>query len=248
MKCFLYILLIISLLFSCRKADDCLSNAGKEIVVESSLNEFDTLFVNDIFTIYLIQDTFNQIRIEGYENFVNSTTFEVKDNSLFLQNEHKCKFSKPNKKDIFVFITINEISRIRLNEASKVISETELNNDSEIGLIINSKYNEADLNLNCKTFYYWNTHLNGGKINLKGKVENLRLWNTSLGSVDASNLSAKNVLVDTDSKADCKVVANSKLDCTIKGQGNVYYSGNPDIIILNDTVSTGKLIYSEKKD
>jgi len=246
MKLYLYILLIISLLYSCQKAQDCFSGAGKEIITESSLDEFDTLFVNDNFTVYLIQDTFNHIRIEGHEKFVNSTTFELKNNSLFLRNEYKCVFTKPKSKDISVYITIDEISRIYLYASSKVISEKELLNDSEIGLIINSKYNESDLNLNCKTFYYWNTHLNGGKINLKGQVETLKLWNTSLGSVNASILTANNVFVDTDSKADCKINVNKKLDCTIRGHGNVYYSGNPEIIILNDTLSTGKLIYSGK--
>ncbi len=246
MKLFLYISTFIVLLSSCQKTRDCFSNSGEEIILESVLEEFDSLFVNDDFIVYLIQDTVNYISISGHEAFVNSTTFKIEDNSLILRNNHKCKFSKPKSNQISVYIKVNEISRIRLNAASKIISETELSNDDEIGLIIGSKYTEVDLNLNCKTFYYWNTHLNGGKIILNGKVENLKLWNTSLGSVNASNLSAENVLIDTDSKADCHVNSNIKLDCTIRGEGNVYYTGTPSVILVNDTSSTGKLIFSEK--
>ena len=70
------------------------------------------------------------------------------------------------------------------------------------------------------------------------EVEYLKIWNGSLGSVDSRDLSAENVLIVTDSKADCFVRVNNVLDCTIRGYGNVYYFGKPSVLIVNDTIST----------
>jgi len=245
MKKTLIILVLLTMVLSCRKVKDCFSSAGEEILNEFELPEFDTLVIKDDFIVNLVQDSINYIQVSGYESFVNATEFVVEQNSLIVQNNHKCKFSKPKSNHTKLFIHINEISRIKLNSSSKFISQNELTNDDEIGLIINSKYNEVDLKLNCNTFYYWNTHLNGGKITLEGDINILKLWNTSLGSVNAQNLITSGVLIDTDSKADITVNVSEKIDCTVRGHGNVYCYGNPVIIIKNDSTSTGRLIFVE---
>ncbi len=244
MKKFVYILIFIGILFSCQKAGDCFSSAGKEIVIESAISDFDSLYVNDVFEVHLIQDTINYITIIANEAFAESTTFNISNNTLVLENDHRCKFAKPEKNEIKIYIKVKKISRIRLNESSKLISDNVLLNDNEIGLTISSKFNEADLSLDCKTFFYSNTHLNGGQVILHGDLEYLKIWNGSLGSIDSRDLSADNVLIVTDSKADCFVRANNVLDCTIRGYGNVYYFGNPDVLNVNDTSSTGRLIFS----
>jgi len=163
---------------------------------------------------------------------------------LILDNSHKCKFAKPKSNAIYIDIHVKRISFIRLGGSSKVFSKNTLNNYNEIGLVATSKYNDADLIVNSKVFYFWNNHLNGGKIKVKGNVETLKLWNTSLASVDATNLTAKNALVENNSKGDCKIQVSNKLNCKITGTGNVYYFGVPKTIIYDDSLSIGgKLLF-----
>lgn len=244
-----FLVLIFFIIFSCQKASDCFKSSGKEITIEKTLNNFDSLYVNDVFEVELTQDTINSISITGNEAFVNSTTFKIENNTLILENNHKCKFMKPKTNSIFVNIHVKEISFISLGGSSKVFSKNELINDYEIGLVCKSKYNDANLIVNSKVFYFWNNHLNGGKIKVKGNVETLKLWNTSLASVDATELNTKNVLVENNSKGDCKVLVSNKLDCTITGTGNVYYFGAPKTIIYNDSLSIGgKLLFGGEYD
>ncbi len=245
MKKIYLIILLLPILFSCQKTLDCFSGSGKEVVIEQTLANFDSLMVADVFDVHLIQDTINQIKIEGHKKFAESVSFNISDNTLVLKSDHKCKFSKPEKDKISVFLRVKKICKIRLTASSKLFSDNVLENDNEIGLVSLTKYTEADLKLNCKVFYFWNMHLNGGKIKLSGQVDRLKLWNTSLNSVDAKDLIAKNVLVSNNSKADCTVRVLNKLDCTIKNTGNVYYYGNPEVVNLNDSVGKGKLIRIE---
>jgi len=81
-KVYILILIIIAIT-SCQKATDCFSNSGKEIVVEQTLGDFDSLYVNNVFEVELIQDTINSISIEGHEKFVNSTTYIIENNTSY---------------------------------------------------------------------------------------------------------------------------------------------------------------------
>ncbi len=238
-----FLILVLFFSLKCQKAKDCFSNPGKKIIVEYELNEFDTMVVNDVFFIDIVQDTVNLIKISGYEDFVNTTNFKIADNSLILDNNHRCPFAKPEKNKINIEIRVNKISRIKLNEASELKSVNTLVNDGEIGLIVNSKYNEVDLKLNVNTFYYWNTHLNGGKIFLTGIGENIKLWNTSLGCVDARNFVCQNAYVQTNSKTDCYINACNSIEVEIQNTGNVYYSGTPEIVIKYAENAKGRLIH-----
>jgi len=243
------IILSFILLNSCQKAKDCFSNSGKEITIEQKLANFDSLYIENVFEVELIQDTINSISIKGHEAFVNSTNFKIENNTLIIDNNHKCKFSKPKTNSVLINIHVKRISFIRLDGSSKIFSKNELTNFNEIGLVATSKYNDADLIVNSQVFYFWNNHLNGGKIKVKGNVETLKLWNTSLASVDASNLISKNVLVENNSKGDCKVRVSNKLDCKITGTGNVYYFGMPNTIVYNDSLSIGgKLLFGGQYD
>lgn len=243
MKRIYLIVIFLIIVSSCQKASDCFLGAGKEVVIEQNLSNFDSLAVSGVFDVHLIQDTVNQISIKGNKKFAESVTFNISGNTLVLKNEHKCKFSKPEKNKVVIYLKVKKISKIRLGVSSKLFSDNTLENDNEIGLVASSKYNEADLKLNCKTFYFWNIHLNGGKIKLSGQVEMLKLWNTSLNSVDAKDLRAKNVLVSNNSKADCTVRVIENLDCTIKNTGNVYYYGNDITVNFKDTLGSGKLVW-----
>jgi len=77
---------------------------------------------------------------------------------------------------------------------------------------------------------------------LHGNSEYLKLWNTSLFSVDALGLNTDNALIENNSKSDIYLNTRKFLKCKITGSGNVYYQGNPSTIIVEDTASSGKLI------
>ena len=105
-----------------------------------------------------------------------------------------------------------------------------------------SKLNEAVLQLNCTTFYYWNNHPCGGKLTLSGTVQNLRIWNFALMSVEAKDLTAYDALVENSSQGDCEVTVTGKLEYSIKNSGNIYLHGHPPQIVLKEKTSTGELI------
>ncbi len=242
MKKIIFIAMLLLAFAACKKAGDCMSNVGKPVIREFALSDFDTLVIHNNFKIYLVQDTLNKIVINAREKFADAFVYEIKNNSLHIDHNFRCPFMKPRKKEVILHIHVKEISLIKALNASKLFSQNCLTNDSEIGLIAGTKFFEADLNINSPYFYFWNIHLNGGKLNLRGTAETLKFWNVSLFGIDALGLKTDNAYIENSSKADIFVHPEKYLECKITGTGNVYYKGNPQEIIVNDSLSKGKLI------
>ncbi len=236
MKIILYIALIIGFvgINSCKKSMD-------SKVIERALGEFDTVTFNSSFEVFLIQGTENKIKIEGAERILENVDFSIEKNTLIIKNGFKRGWVHPSKNKIKVYLTVNQISRINANETCTIQSVNTLIGN-EIGLVFTGKLNQATLDLNCNTFYYWNNFPCGGKVTLSGNTNELKIWNVALMAIDAEHLISNYVLVNNASKGDCKLTCLQTLDYSISGEGNIYVSGNPSSIIKSGESSTGKLI------
>lgn len=237
MKRIIYLVLILASFqsfISCKKNMD-------QVTVEYALSDFDTLVLNSVFTVNLIQGSENKIKIEGAKKIVDKISSEVKSNTLTILNNYKGNWMHPKNNKITVYLTVKQLKRIVVNETCNIQSINALTGD-EIGLVMTGKLNEATLSLDCNTFYYWNNFPCGGRVNLNGNVNSLKIWNVALMAVDASELTANYTEVDNASKGDCKVKTNLSLIYKLSGEGNLYLRGNPAEIIKIEESSTGKLI------
>jgi Putative auto-transporter adhesin, head GIN domain len=239
MKSLIYIaiVLFLGIIFSCKKD---LQTVSKEM----SLDEFDTLQLRSVFEVYLIQGTENKIRIEGAKKMVNDIDATISNNTLKLKNNFKQNWLYPKSNKIKLYITVNQISKIYAIESCHIESMNALTGN-EIGLVMASKYNEANLELNCNTFYYWNNFPCGGRINLKGQVNELKIWNVALMAVETRELSCNYALVYNGSKGDCIVNCAQKLTYKISGSGNIQVFGSPAVIEKVESNGEGQLIINQ---
>jgi len=232
---FLLILLLALAGTSCKKN-------MTEMTIEKSLEEFDTLVLNSVFEVHLIQGTENKIKIEGAKKILENIDYTISNNTLTLVNNYNGNWVHPSKNKIKIFLTVNQISRINANETCNLVTDNTLTGD-EIGLVLTSKLNEATLDLNCNTFYYWNNFPCGGRIKLSGTTNILKLWNVALMAIDASECYSNYAIIENASKGDIKVNCTQSLTYKLSGEGNLYLKGNPPEIIKIEESSTGKLIF-----
>jgi hypothetical protein len=211
-------------------------------VINVALEEFDTLTLNSVFNVELIQGTTNSISIEGAEKIIEKVDFNIENNTLTLLNNFKGNWIYPKKNKITVKLTVNNLSRINANETCNIRTLNTLTGN-EIGLVMTSKLNEATFTVDCNSFYFWNNFPCGGKINLSGSTNELKIWNVALMSVDAKNLVSNVVSIENSSKGDCRINCIQKLTYSIKGEGNIFLTGDPTELLKIEETSTGKLIY-----
>jgi hypothetical protein len=236
MKTWKFILLtvITSLVFSCQKK-------WETVIVEKKLNDFDTLVLNDVFEVHLIQGEKNTIRMEGAKKILDNMLVDVQSNKLSIQNDFSIGWMYPSKNKIKLFITFDTLSLIVANQTCEIISENTLRGN-EFGLIMKSKLNHAKLNVDCNSFYYWNNFPCGGMIELSGQAKELNLWNVALMAIDAKNLNCEEVNIQNASKGNVAVNCSSSLNYSIIGEGNIYLFGNPPNVFAETLTGKGKLI------
>ena len=64
-------------------------------------------------------------------------------------------------------------------------------------------------------------------------------------NIDASELDAVKVYCDNSARSPCYVKAATELNYNIRGQGNIYYYGDPATIVKGEVTSSGRLIKAD---
>jgi hypothetical protein len=221
-----------------------LSSCEKENMVTSVIlnpDPFSEIELNSSFDIFLIEDSIFSLEITGYAENVANIHFVVEDSVLKIYNERKYSWTTPAKNKTEIYIRSNSLNKVTATEACRIHTLTPITSQ-EFGLILGNKTNEASLELNCNTFYYWNNNPCGGKLTLYGKSKKLKIWNCAIMSVDAKDLITEYAHIENNSRGDCQVTVLDKLEYSIGGTGNIYLYSSPKEIIQNNISSSGRLI------
>ncbi len=235
MKSFLPILIcLVFAVTSCKKNDPAL--------LEWHLNEFDTLVLLDPFEIELIQDTFNKMVIAGSSQFVDKVKWNQENNTLTIENTANNRWLNPKRNKIKIQLHVNEINKIVANETCWIHSLNTLTSQ-ELGLILKSKLNNAQLKLQCETFYYWNNFPCGGNLELSGTCQRLKLWNYALMQVNAKELLCTKAEIEQASKGSMHINCSDTLIYRIQGTGNLHVKGQPGIIVNSGSSGAGQVIF-----
>ncbi|MDA3891079.1 MAG: DUF2807 domain-containing protein [Salinivirgaceae bacterium] len=231
-----YIIFISTILFfSCQKNNQFTS-------IAENLSPFTSVELNSAFNIYLSEDSVFEIEIEGYERNVESIDFSVTDSVLSIRNNVNFKFTTPTKNKIDIYIKSKPLKQVSANETCNIKTITPITSAS-FGLILKSKSNRANLELNSGTFWYWNNFPCGGLITLNGQSKVLKLWNYALIKIDAQNLIVERAEIANHSKSDIDIHVTDKLEYSISNVGNIVLHNTPKEIIKNEVTSSGKLIF-----
>ncbi len=219
-------------------------SCDKELIYKTryvSLEPFEKIELKDNFEVFITEGSAYSIEITGEAETVDWVDYKVENNILSIENNKKAKWITPKKNKIEISITSPPLKEIAASEGCNIQTLNPITS-IEFGLILKGKSNQATLELNSNTFYYWNYFPSGGKLTLSGKTERLKIWNFAIMSVDAKDLTSQYAVIENSSKGDCEVTVLKKLEYSILGEGNIHLYGEPLEIIADDLSSSGRLI------
>ena len=127
-------------------------------------------------------------------------------------------------------LPITSLNKITLNKPTILTSKEVLILD-KFSMIINGPgtYSESNLQLNCNSIYIGAHGKNSGDHVLKGTTDDLTLRLEGLAWTDASQLISSKATVIQRSMKSSYVHANEKLAIRMYSEGNVYYTGQPEL-------------------
>ena len=239
MKYYSYLILLSSLC-------SCEENGMEEATSFETVAPFHTLELNSVFEVYLIQDTLNAVKIECHRDGIKDALLTEENGILRISNRSTGKWLKPEKNRVKLYIHSNSLREVVLNETCYIKTINPITRD-EFRIVMGhpTKLSAIELELNCKSFLYWNNYQCGGKVTLTGRAENLLIYSFALMTVDASALETDYTLIENHSKGDSRVRVENTLEYSIHGVGNIYLYGNPPEIIAHEVTSSGQLIHMD---
>ncbi|MEQ8908135.1 MAG: DUF2807 domain-containing protein [Vicingaceae bacterium] len=220
--------------FACGKDDESIRK-------KESLPPFHSIEINDSFEVYLVEGNEYSIEMEGAESFVDKMKFSVSDCTLVLSNEKIIKWNDPKDNTLKLWLTAKQLKFLKANETCDIKTVNPITT-YEFGIVLGSKANQANIQVNNEVLYYWNDFPCGGKLTLSGKTTELKLWNTAIMTVDASALQAKRGFIENDSKGNCIASISDYLEYQIEGEGNVIVYGQPGTIKDKGSSNSGELM------
>jgi hypothetical protein len=227
MKRSLYILLLLT---SCQKAPfDFMVKEGSDITERRVLSSFDTLIVEDIFDIRLIEDSVFFADVTAGENIMRYVKTAVNGKTITLDNTIKGRWSRPYHHPQ-IDLHVGNLSYIRLNEACNLTSSDSINCD-RLYFYASTELSSIDLCLKGLYFDFANLYSGSGHCTFRGKLKQANLFAGGTTIVDASELEVDSAIIFQNSVADMKVwVTKNIIELRIFKNGKLYIKGNPALV------------------
>lgn len=232
-KSLTYLIPVLLFLIGCSKE--------KTETIQIPVSAIETLTLDDRFDVILTQGTSEELTVTGHPALIEKVVVKQEGTELHISNDGGTAWLRPGNNKVTLHITVKDLRRINVNETCYVTCSNQLTGN-EIGMVMTGKYAEADLQLNCNTFYFWNNFPCGGKVKLSGSTQELKVWNYALMQIEADELITQQCIAENHSKGTIRSEVQQSLTYKITGEGNIVVKGNPSIIQSLGDEGDGELI------
>ncbi len=198
------------------------------IEAEEWLDEFEEITVEIPIELELVQTNEQFALITGPDYKVNNLSMNIEDRVLTIDSR---SFLYERKDQVLkIQLPVKHLNRITLNIPT-ILSNKEVLNLDKFSLVVNGPgtYSESNLHLNCTSVYLGAFGKNSGNHILKGTADELTLRLEGLAWSNAEALISSKVTVIQRSLKSSYVHASEHLAVRMYSEGNVYYSGQPEL-------------------
>jgi hypothetical protein len=230
MKQLILLSLLSFIVFSCKKDNmgDCFKGTGVVKKETRVLEDFDSIYVDRRLNIVLVQDSVNFTVVEAGENLLELIDTEIKNGKLTIQNNNRCNWVRSYKVPVNIEVHTKNLQHIVMWGASNITNKDTLRFPK---LVV--EYRDASGNVELMVDNQLTNiiqHTGAGDAVIHGKTDQLLVYMSSLGYGDYTDLQAQNVYVENRSSADCRVLGNQTFTFRLRGDGNIYYKGQGEIV------------------
>lgn len=235
------IIMAVLLLFcSCKKDHlfDCLKGTGEQITATRTLDHFYSVEMHDKVDVVYRKGSSGAV-ITGGANLLEGIETSIKNGWLIIRNNNRCNWVRDFNKRITVEIFTDTLIRIDNYGSGNftsldTISVTDFRYDNWNATgIIQFYFNTVR--------FYMNIHTGTSDLTAKGVSEVQILYYNGYGKMDLSQLAANLIFMNNSGTNDMYVSVRDELYATIEEAGNIFYSGNPAVVVP-EIKGSGKLI------
>ena len=221
---------VVFLMPACKKSSvlDCFNSTGKIEKTERQVSYFHSILLKDNINLHLVPSNQNKLVLEAGSNLMPKIITEVNEDSvLVIKNDNSCNWVRSYDKPINIYLELTELRNIEYRSIGNITNSDTLRMDS-LNIDIWEGAGKIQLVLKthqCKASLHYGT----ADIVLSGESDLSFYFQLGAGKIDARDLESPYVYLRNWSSNNMYVRSHTYMSAEIKGLGNVYYYGNPDI-------------------
>jgi hypothetical protein len=232
MKNLLLVGLALALFTSCEKDDDCIYGRGGIVTRDYTIDNFDEIALYGYADVFLTRDAQTSLRIEGQENILTALNVEVNNGELRIGRNNCFKDSEK----LNVFISTPSLRGVKISGLCDVYSSSTFTGTGFDASIDGSGLMELALDVQ-----EFNALISGdGDIVATGKANTQTIRISGIGDMQLFELKGQRGDIHIDGLGNVEINVSEKLDVTVRGSGDIYYLGTPDI--TQDISGSGNII------
>jgi hypothetical protein len=198
----LFLSLTLLVLSGCHHKFGQATGSGTMKLEKRTVPSFNALTISGAYEVEIVVQKEQSLEIEGDDNLLPLITTEVKGGVLDVGNSKS--FSTKNR--LHLRISVPSFDAISSSGASDIV-------------ISGVKSDEFSIDIS-----------GAGSLQVSGETKSLELKQSGAGEVDAKDLHAAKVNVDSSGAASAEVYASEELRASVSGAGNVNYYGDPKTV------------------
>ncbi|MCY1633223.1 GIN domain-containing protein [Marinifilum sp. D737] len=239
MKISHYLLFLFYLLVSSCSFINPFEDSGTETDVLFETKTFNTIVLEGIFSVTIIQDNSHSIYFKGGENILDKFSFTDQENTLILRHSYSNWLH--NLEIPILEIHCSKLNEIKFHTSCNLHSKGTLSGDKlAIYLTEEADIVEMNLNLNFETFNFDSRGSSSGKHTFKGICNNAHFTLNSSNNILANKLETDKMRIGHNGLGNAHIWVNDSLNVTFYNSGNVYYKGSPHITVYRVQVNNQK--------
>lgn len=231
----LVISLVLTALFSnCKREqmDDCFTGTGNTKTDNRPLEAFSHLVIDDLIEVTYVTAPTHSLRIKAGENLLEGIKTEVKDGVLHVQNENRCNWVRSFKKKIEITLFAPELQSLEMYGGSSFFCSDTIKTQ-EFRANLWSASGKLDVLL-AADYVELKSHTGPADILAKGSCRELVAYSNGNGSLNSLALLSEKALVVNQNTGKIEVQVTQEMNVDLRGSGNIYYLGNPQITLLDE--------------
>jgi len=213
--------------------ENSVSGDGNVVTDARDISGFTGIHASCGVDVFLSQGDYH-VEVVADQNLQDVIKTEIEGDKLIIKTKQGIRNAASKK----VFISLPELKKLNISSAGDVEGETPFHCE-DLDINISSA---GDLSLEVYANNIGIDISSSGDAKLSGETENLRADLSSAGDLNAFDLLAKVAKVQVSSAGDARVNASEELDMSASSAGNIYYTGDAQVIRSN-TSSAGDIIH-----
>lgn len=227
------IFIVCLLIIGCDSVGDCFEGTGEITTDERYPGDFTNVLIEDDLNLNLIQNNDVKVEIVAGKNLIDEIRTTVADNTLHLANENVCKWARSYEYEINSTVHFKSLSRLIYKGSGQVMgTDTLFLSAPEI--IVQGGNGNLHLMIDTQ-----NVSVKGksgaGDVILTGNTDTLKIDARHAGLFDFSGLMAGVVTIHHAGTNNIIVHPLNELHVNITYIGNVWFTGEPEVLKLNKT-------------